>query len=71
MSNTIEETAKIQFDKFIERMGNWHQAFVANNDEGRMEFCRKVKERKTLTYPKGGTGLGDLRYSDFENFKPL
>ncbi len=36
----------------------------------KMRFCRRMKSPKRLTEPKEGTGFGDLRYAEFDKFKP-
>ncbi len=43
---------------------------IAFNDEGKMEFCRRMKSSNRLTEPKEGHPYGDIRYSDQDKFKP-
>ncbi len=39
-------------------------------EAGKMTFCRGMKMPKQLTYPKDGSGVGDLRYAEWEKFSP-
>ncbi len=39
-------------------------------EKGKAEFCRRIRSPNRLTEPKEGTGFGDLRYAEFEKFKP-
>jgi len=43
---------------------------IAFNEEGKMAFCRRMKFPNKGTEPKEGTGFGDLRYAEFDKFKP-
>ena len=38
-----------------------------DNNTAVMSFCRRMKSPKRLTEP---TGFGDLRYAEFDKFKP-